>query len=99
MNWRTIAAIVIGVLALAVGIYLKLFPSAEVMCGTEVMSPGDLCETTRRGVTRTYTYDEMKQNAALAPYALMGVGVLALLFGGFQVWRAKKKVAAEAPAA
>jgi hypothetical protein len=96
MKWRTIAAIVIGALALVVGVYLMLFPSAEVLCDNQVMSPGDLCRETRRGVTRTYTYDEMKRNQALAPYVLMGVGVLALLYGGFRVWRARKNTAVAA---
>lgn len=100
MNWRTIAAFVIGVVTLAVGIYLKLFPTGEVMCGTEVMSPGDLCEETRRGVTSTYTYEDMQQRQNLTPFGLMGFGVLALLYGGFRVWRAKKNAAVEqAPAA
>lgn len=101
MNWRAIGAIVIGVLVLAFGAYMQLFPSGDVMCGTDVMSPGDLCETTRRGVTRTYTFDEMKENASTAPLVAMGFGAVAILYGGFLLWRGKKKAAAaaEAPSA
>jgi hypothetical protein len=89
MNWRAIGAVVLGAVLIGYG----------VMCGVDVMSPGDMCETTRRGITRTYTYEEMKENASLAPFGAMGVGALFILYGGFQLWRAKKKAAAAAPAA
>lgn len=100
MNWRAIGAVVLGAVLIGYGVYAQLFPSADVMCGVDVMSPGDMCETTRRGITRTYTYEEMKENASLAPFGAMGVGALFILYGGFQLWRAKKKAAAAAaPAA
>jgi hypothetical protein len=100
MNWRGIGAIVLGVVAIAVGVYMQFFSGTDVMCGTDVMQPGDLCEETRRGTTTTYTFDEMKQNASMSSWYAMGFGVVAIGFGAFTLWRGKKKAAAAAaPAA
>jgi hypothetical protein len=96
MNFRAIGAIVIGVLAIGFGLYSGLSPSDQVLCGTEVMQPGDLCDTTRRGITSTYTYDEMKENASQTPWIALGAGILILAYGIFLVLRARRRAAAAA---
>lgn|SRR5688572_13842522 len=95
---RPIGAVVIGVLAIAIGLYLQFFPNGEVLCGTDVMTDGDLCETTRRGVTRTYTFAEMQEQEGQTPFLLMGFGALAIGYGIWQLRRlAKRNAAAQAP--
>ena len=71
---------ILGIIALGIGIFLM--GQTEVKCGSEVMSPGDICETTRKGVSTESTYEEQKASGELSAKILTGVGGAMTLGGG-----------------
>jgi hypothetical protein len=71
--------LILGLIALGIGIYLM--GQTDVKCGSEVMSPGDICETTRKGVSTESTYEEQKSSNQLSAKILTGVGG-AMTLGG-----------------
>jgi hypothetical protein len=72
-----------GPLLVAAAVFV-LFFSTEVSCGGEQMSPGDVCESTRYGVTTTYTFEERR--AYWARIGWIG-GAAGLAFAGYGVWK------------
>ena len=71
--------LILGLIALGIGIFLM--SQTEVKCGSEIMQPGDVCETTRKGVTTENTFDEQKSSNELSAKILTGVGG-AMTLGG-----------------
>ena len=77
--FNRIGALVIGVIALAVGFYL--FSATDVKCGDDVMQRGDTCVTTTDGKSVERDYDEQKKQNDLAAYVTLGVGGVILVGG------------------
>jgi hypothetical protein len=55
--------------------------SDEVTCGSQVMSPGDVCTETSNGSSTDYGYDEEKASGRRSGWVLVGIGGLFLLVG------------------
>lgn len=71
-----VAGLLMAVGGLIGGVLSK--PPGQVMCGSEVMTPGDTCEEKRKGSHTTYSYEEMKDKNASDP--VVG-GVVGMAFG------------------
>ena len=71
--------LILGLIALGVGIFLM--SETEVKCGSNVMKPGDVCTTTRKGVSTDRTFDEQKSSNELTAKIVTGVGG-AMTLGG-----------------
>lgn len=71
--------LILGLIALGVGIFLM--GQTEVKCGSDTMNPGDVCTTTRKGVSTDRTFDEQKSSDELSAKILAGVGG-AMTLGG-----------------
>lgn len=56
--------------------------STGISCGSDAMSPGDICEETRNGVTETKTYSEMVEDEKSNQQAFDTWGRWALLAAG-----------------
>jgi hypothetical protein len=75
--------LVFGVLALT---------DSTVKCGGDVMSPGDTCTTTRKGVTTERTYDEqLAANRRTGLITTAGGPVVALFCGALLVGAIRKR--------
>jgi len=101
MLWRIIGnrwgALIVGAVALVIG--LVLMQSSEVKCGSQMMSPGDICQVTKRGNTTERTYDEQKSSGKTTAYIITGVGALLIIGGGVAfVLRMRRRSADPAPA-
>ncbi|HZM83593.1 MAG TPA: hypothetical protein VFC19_48370 [Candidatus Limnocylindrales bacterium] len=71
--------LILGIIALGVGIFLM--SQTEVKCGSNVMKPGDICTTIRKGVSTDRTFDEQKSSNELTAKIVTGVGG-AMTLGG-----------------
>jgi hypothetical protein len=85
------AALIVGLVLLPFGLY-NATSTDRVTCGSQVMSQGDICESSRRGSTTARSYDEQKKSDTTGGYILAGVGGVLLLVGGIQfVLRARRR--------
>ena len=79
-KWIVCLVIGLGLLALSSGVGIN---DNTIRCGSEIMSPGDVCEETRNGsVTETETYEEMKESKEAGQRTFNSWGRWALLGGG-----------------
>jgi hypothetical protein len=76
---RRTAAMVVGVMALLLGIVM--LSASTVTCGDTTMHQGDVCETTGEGSAVRLTYDEQKQADQRGGRVLVAVGIAGLLLG------------------
>jgi hypothetical protein len=60
---------------------LALADSA-VKCGSKVMQPGDSCESTRKGITTTRTYDEQRSYTHRTGIIMTAAGPVVVLVCG-----------------
>ncbi|MEU0542529.1 hypothetical protein ABZ319_21905 [Nocardia sp. NPDC005978] len=91
-----VLSIVIGC-ALLFGGVSTLSDDGTVKCGSRVMSPGDTCDTTRKGRTTTRTYDEQKDSNGSTPWILFGIGTLMIVGGGFMLVREIRRGSGNTP--
>ncbi|GID93946.1 Trp biosynthesis-associated membrane protein [Amorphoplanes digitatis] len=85
------AALIVGLVLLPLGLY-NATSTGTVTCGSQVMSQGDTCETSRRGSTTARSYDEQKKSDTTGGYILAGVGGVLVLVGATQlVLRARRR--------
>ncbi|GIH06399.1 hypothetical protein Rhe02_44660 [Rhizocola hellebori] len=69
-------AIGAGILALMfLGGGLFAFDTSTVKCGSEAMAPTDTCQETKKGVSRTLTYQEVKDSQVRWKVISLGLGV------------------------
>ncbi|MBP2475270.1 putative membrane protein [Crossiella equi] len=80
---------VVGVILFFVGFSER--NSTEVTCGSQVMSPGDQCTTTRKGRSTTRSYAEQRDSDKAGGLAMMFIGPGLVALGGFLAFREKKK--------
>jgi hypothetical protein len=79
-KWIVCLVIGLGMLAFSTGTGIN---DDTIRCGSEVMSPGDVCEETRGGsVTDTETYEEMKESKEAGQRTFNSWGRWVLLGGG-----------------
>ncbi|GHJ49812.1 hypothetical protein Cs7R123_71540 [Catellatospora sp. TT07R-123] len=71
--------LIVGLLVLGAGFYMV--NQTDVTCGSDVMSPGDICQTTRKGHTTESTYEEEKSSQHTGGMIAMGLGGAAALGG------------------
>ena len=106
---KWVFALIIGIAMLSLGARTDV-GSSTITCGSETMSPGDVCEETRGGVTTdTKTYDEMKESQEAGArtfnswgrWALLGAGGVLTIVGifGIVVVRRRRAAAAAHPQA
>jgi hypothetical protein len=71
----------------------------SVKCGAKVMQPGDICTTTRKGVTTERTYDEQRSSNRRIGVIMTASGpVVALVSGAFLVGSVRKRRSRAVPA-
>jgi hypothetical protein len=96
---KWIICVVVGLALLGLGSGVGV-NDGRVMCGSEEMSPGDVCEETRRGVSMgTRTYEEMKADAEAGQqtfdswgrWALLGGGLALTVLGAFGIVRLRRE--------
>jgi hypothetical protein len=79
---KWVIALVFGVMLVSFGAGGGRNDSNLIYCGSEIMSPGDVCEETSRGSTTTKTYAEMKASDEAGKRIFNSWGRWALLGGG-----------------
>jgi hypothetical protein len=79
---KWVLALVIGVVFLSLGATIGRSGSSLIYCGSDVMSPGDVCEETRAGSVETRTYEEMKESAEAGKRFAESGGRVSLLAAG-----------------
>jgi hypothetical protein len=94
--FNRIGAVVIGALFVIVG--LVAFSGSQVKCGSEVMSPGDICTATSNGNSVDRTYDEQKSDNQRTQYIILAVGGVIIVGGIIANVRHFAKKKAEVPA-
>ncbi|GAB3479352.1 hypothetical protein GCM10027440_16650 [Nocardiopsis coralliicola] len=91
---RNLLIFIVGGVGMTIG-SITTMSSAEVMCGSEAMSPGDICETTRRGNTTTTTYEEEAASDQTGAKVMIVLGPLLAVGGsGYEIWRIRRMRAA-----
>jgi hypothetical protein len=75
---RIVIMFVLGVILTGIGV-ATVNGSTDVMCGSEVMSPGDLCRNVTEGTTKTYA--QMKSSDNDGGLILLGIGAVCLIVG------------------
>lgn len=97
---KWIICVVVGVALLSLSTGAGGDDSGLLKCGSEVMSPGDVCEETRGGVTvDEKTYDEMKASQengqkifnSWGRWALLGGGIALVALGVFGIVRTRRQ--------
>jgi len=74
--------VVVGALMVGFGLFgANGLLDNTVSCHGHVMTPAETCTTTRRLVTRTYTYDEWRSQNHLMSRVFTGGGAAALVVG------------------
>jgi hypothetical protein len=82
--YRIVIGLIAGVGLLIVGA-LNLSNTA-VKCGSKVMRPGDVCTTTRKGVTSDRTYDQQQSyNRRIGVFSVGGGLVVTVVCGAVLV--------------
>ncbi len=82
--YRIVIGLIAGVGLLIVGA-LNLSDTA-VKCGSKVMRPGDVCTTTRKGVTSDRTYDQQQSyNRRIGVFSVGGGLVVTVVCGAVLV--------------
>jgi hypothetical protein len=79
---KWVLALVLGVVLLSFGATIGRNGSSLIYCGSDVMSPGDVCEETGAGSVKTRTYEEMKESAEAGKRFAESGGRVGLLAGG-----------------
>jgi hypothetical protein len=87
--------IVIGVVALVVGLGLLgysayLLTAAPVMCGNEVMQPGNTCTLVDKGQAADHSYDQQRSAQHTDAYYAAAPGVIAFGYGIFALVTARR---------
>lgn len=98
--FNRIGALVIGALFIVAA--LVFFSGADVKCGSDVMTPSDVCVETKNGKSSERTYDEQKQTNELSRNVGLGLGGVILIGGviaNVRHYTRKKPEAVETPAA
>jgi hypothetical protein len=106
---KWVFALIVGIVMLSFGARTDV-NSSTITCGGRTMSPGDVCEETRGGVTTdTRTYDEMKESQEAGArtfnswgrWALLGAGAVFAIGGiiGIVLVRRRRATAAAQPPA
>lgn len=94
--YRLVIGVVAGLGMLVFGA-LALTDSA-VKCAENVMQPGDICTTTRKGVTTERTYDEQRsENRRIGLIMTAGGPVVVLVSGAFLVGAVRKRRSGPVP--
>jgi hypothetical protein len=79
-RYRMLIGLIAGLGLIVVGA-LNLADS-EVKCGAKVMRPGDICESTRKGITTERTYDQQRSENRRVGFLSTGGGVAVTLVSG-----------------
>jgi hypothetical protein len=74
---RLVIGAVIGIGLLLVGV--NELGSDEVTCGSQQMSPGDICSEIGGGSTTDRTYDEQKSDNERTGWIMTGIGAVFLI--------------------
>ncbi len=70
----------------------------SVKCGEKVMQPGDICTSTRKGVTSERTYDEQRSsNRRIGVIMTAGGPVVIIVSGALLVGAVRKRRSSAAP--
>ena len=104
-KWVVCLVVGLAMLTLSTGAGVN---DSRIMCGSDVMYPGDVCEETRRGATvDTKTYEEMKTSKengqrtfnSWGRWALLGGGLALAVLGGYGIVRVRRERASGGQAA
>lgn len=101
MKLLNIYRLAIGVIA---GLGMLIFgglalADSSVKCGDKVMQPGDVCKSTRKGVTSERTYDEQRSyNRRIGLIMTAGGPVVLVVSGAFLAKSVRKRRSSAVPA-
>ena len=95
--WNKYGMVALGVIVLGLGFYFM--GQTEPTCGGQTMTPGSVCDTTRKGKTTTTTYEEEKASQALMSKVMIGAGPVLIVGGTIWIVVSKRRKSAQAPVA
>jgi hypothetical protein len=96
--YRIVIGLIAGVGLLVVGA-LNL-SDTSVKCGSKVMQPGEVCTTTRKGITTDRTYDQQQSyNHRIGVFSVGGGLVVTVVCGAVLVATVRRRRATPRPMA